>query len=419
MQDNINKNEQDAFNEMIRHKLENHQLPVDASIWNEIKARLTTGKRKIIPFWWWLSGGAAVAVLALLFTLRPLSESKDSFSISTNTTTRHEKIRTNQVEKLQANRIILPIKKTVIPVRLSTQYRGPVKSSIAFEDYPTQVVINDSTQRNKTIGNKVETSGETDDKKIALKTSENIDSLAKNKRDIPNSLIEKKAGNEVITSTKHKGSWLLAASLGSNGSVPTGNGQYNTSLDDKNIVSAGTNYTSIMTPNNFQNITYTPPLSFGLIVRRNLNNVFSLESGLVYTYLLTTFENTGVQRNDARLHLHYIGVPLNVIAQIWNHPKWEIYLSAGGMIEKGIKSIYVQNSYSTNQTITTTASTDINGVQWSVNGAIGTTYKIQRNIGIFFEPKISCYFDNNQPLSARTEHPVVIGLTAGIRFKFK
>jgi len=418
MQNNINKNEPDAFSEMIRQKLENHHLPVEASIWTEIKARLTSGKRRILPLWWWISGGAAVAVIALIFTLRPLSESKEPISMSTNTTSRHEQIQLKQVAKLQLHSKTQPIKKAIIPIRLKTQSSNPTNSTTALHDLPTQLTIHDSIERSKTIENNIENSRKTEEDALALKTTEKTDSVTKTTRNIPNSLIER-AGNEVLTSTRHKGSWLLAASLGSNGSVPSGNGKYGALLGDKNIVSASTNYTSIMTPNNFQNITYTPPLSFGLVIRKVLNNKVGLESGLVYTYLLTTFENTGVQRNDARLHLHYIGVPVNLIVQIWNQPKWEIYMSAGGMIEKGIKSIYVQNQYSTSQTITTTAVTDINGVQWSVNGAIGTTYKIQRNVGIFFEPKISYYFDNNQPLSARTEHPVVIGLSAGVRLQFK
>jgi len=190
-------------------------------------------------------------------------------------------------------------------------------------------------------------------------------------------------------------------------------------MGEKTIVNAPTNYTSIMAPNDFQDITYTPPVSFGLVVRKNITKTLSLESGLVYTYLLTTFKNSGTQQNEARLHLHYIGVPLNVIVTLWNNPKWEIYLSGGGMVEKGIRSVYVQNLYVSNQTITTTAATSIEGVQWSVNGAVGTTYKIKRYLGIFFEPKISYFFDNNQPISARTDQPVVIGLSAGIRFQFK
>jgi len=163
---------------------------------------------------------------------------------------------------------------------------------------------------------------------------------------------------------------------------------------------------------------HLPPVSFGFMVRKNLDKVWSLESGLVYTYMLSTFDNQGTQRRDAKLHLHYIGVPLNIVFRIWNNPIFEVYISGGGMVEKGLQSVYIQNEYYGNQIFTTNAQTNIDGLQWSLNGAIGTTYKLQRNIGIYFEPKFSYFFDNNQPVSARTDKPIVVGLTAGLRFQF-
>ena len=417
MQNNINKNERDAFSDFIRQKLDNHQLPVDDTIWDEIKAHLTTSKRKILPFWLWLSGTAAVAVLALIVTLHPLTESKGPIAKSTKGSIQHEQIRSKQVTKRNINNSIQPINKPTIPDQLKTQLSGQIKSTIALYYPPAQLVVTDSTKRIKTNGNRMDNNEKTAES-IALNSAGINDSVTGNQREIPNSLVEKNI-DETAVQKKHKSSWLLAASAGSNGSIPTGNGNYNLLQGDKNIVSATTSYTDIMTPNEFQTINYTPPISFGLNIRKNLNKEWSLESGVVYTYLLTTFENNGVQRNDARLHLHYIGVPLNLVARLWDLPKWEIYLSGGIMLEKGIKSVYIQNQYIGNQTITTTAVSDINGLQWSVNGAVGTTYKIQRNIGIFFEPKLSYFFDNNQPLSARTEDPIVIGLSAGVRFRFK
>ena len=417
MQNNINKNERDAFSDLIRQKLENHRLTVDSSIWEGIKARLTSNKRKIMPFWWWLSGGAAVAVLALLFTLQPLSESKEVITKSTKGTLIHVPAQPKQVVKPQFNEPIQPQKEPIIASQSKIQLSVQGSSSIASNFTPAQRVVNDSVERIKTTENRIGNSQKAP-VNTELASSQSNDSVKGNQREIPNSLVAKNSDEPVVTK-KHKSSWLLAATVGSNGSLPTGNGNGEFLAGDKTIVSATPDYTSIMTPNEFRTINYLPPLSFGVTVRKNLNKEWSLESGLVYTYLLTTFENTGVQRNDARLHLHYIGVPLNLVAQLWNLPKWEIYLSGGAMLEKGIKSVYVQNQYIGNQTITTTALTDINGFQWSVNGAAGTTYKIQRNIGIFFEPKISYYFDNNQPLSARTENPIVIGLSAGVRFRFK
>ena len=40
MQNNINNNERDAFSDIFRQKLENHQIPVNAAIWDEIEERL-------------------------------------------------------------------------------------------------------------------------------------------------------------------------------------------------------------------------------------------------------------------------------------------------------------------------------------------------------------------------------------------
>ena len=422
MQNTINNNERDAFSDIFRQKLENHEVPVDANSWDQINARLKSGKRRIIPFWLWLSGGAAVAALALLFVLRPLTESFEPIAKTIHTKTIQVP---EQRKSIASNQPIASVQTTgskIKPVQLKTQESTVVHVSVPLDYPPAQVSYHELIDSSKTSV-AVSTTNLNDKNSIAQNSTTKKDSVSKSNRYIPESLVEEPV-NEPIASTKNKNGWLLAASVGSNSyfssATGDGNGYYAVSPQgDKNIVSAATNYTSIMTPNDFQNISYVPPVSFGLVVRKNLTKTLSLESGLVYTYLLTSFENNGLQRNDARLHLHYLGVPLNVIAKLWNNPKWEIYLSGGGMLEKGIRSVYVQNQYVFNQTITTTAATNIDGVQWSVNGAVGTTYKIRRNLGIFFEPKIAYYFNNNQPISARTEQPVVIGLTAGLRIQFK
>jgi hypothetical protein len=418
MQNNLNKNEQDAFSENIRQKLENHRLPVDATLWEEIKARLESKKRKVIPFWFWLSGGAAVATLALFFTLQPIHKTYDTFV----------EVKTTIKQQLPGKRGSIANSQQPKEVHTNTPQSGQgktfsktkinlVESTIALNSPSAQPYNNtpiDSNKTNRVNENSVRGNGN----KIAENTTEKKDTDSLSKRYIPENLVEKQV-DEPIVKIKNKNGWLLATAVGLNGSLPTGNGNYTTAGSNLNIISNADGYPGIMKQNDFSNIIYSTPISVGLILRKNITKTWSLESGLVYTYLLTTFENTVVQQNNAKLHLHYIGVPLNLIAQLWNNPKWEIYLSGGGMMEKGIRSVYVQNQYVNNQTITTTTSTNIEGIQWSVNGAVGLAYKIQQNIGLFFEPKISYYYNNNQPISARTEYPVVFGLSAGVRFKFK
>jgi len=416
MQNNINNNERDAFSEAIRQKLEKHEMPVDANSWDQIQTRLKSGKRKVLPFWFWLSGGAAVAALALLFVLRPLTESKEQIARTIHTNTIQAPVQRKSIANNRNKTSIQTNGTKIRTVQLKTQESTKVDVSVPLDYPPAQVAYPEPADSSKTSVKESFTNLNTKNE-IAQNTTKK-DSVSKSNRYIPGSLIEERV-NEPIARKKNQEGWLLAASVGSNSNPATGNGDNAVFMGEKTIVNAPTNYTSIMAPNDFQDITYTPPVSFGLVVRKNITKTLSLESGLVYTYLLTTFKNSGTQQNEARLHLHYIGVPLNVIVTLWNNPKWEIYLSGGGMVEKGIRSVYVQNLYVSNQTITTTAATSIEGVQWSVNGAVGTTYKIKRYLGIFFEPKISYFFNNNQPISARTDQPVVIGLSAGIRFQFK
>ncbi|MBP1664644.1 MAG: outer membrane protein beta-barrel domain, partial [Bacteroidetes bacterium] len=59
----------------------------------------------------------------------------------------------------------------------------------------------------------------------------------------------------------------------------------------------------------------------------------------------------------------------------------------------------------------------IEGLQWSLNTGLGVNYKIQKDLSLFFEPKMTFYLDNNQPMSARTENPLVIGLNGGLRIE--
>jgi len=422
MQNNINNNEQDAFSEVFRQKLENHQLPVDAECWNEIEARLKSKKRRIIPFWFWLSGGAAVAGLALLFTLRSPSESTGLIGRSKPANTQQKQILTKQIAKLQAQQLT-PVEK--VPAKNATNQQpseNKKETSIAEKEFAQiQAASNDTAGTNKIIENTITKHPNTQED-FAQTNARIKDSVSSNisTKVLPDKLVAKST-DEPVAKQKNKQNWLLAAAFGTGGGMGSNgiNGELASTPRNSYLTSATADYSNMLTQNDFSQKNYMAPISFGLIIRKSLDKTISIESGLVYTYLLSTFENSGMQHNDAKLHLHYIGIPLNLVGRLWENSKWDLYLSAGTMAEKGIQSVYVQNQYAGNQVITTIAKTNINGFQWSINGAVGVTYKVQRNWGIYFEPKLSYFFDNNQPVSARTENPVVIGVTAGVRFRIK
>jgi hypothetical protein len=431
MQDNINNNKPDAFSELMKQKLENHQLPVDLNDWSAIEKRLNKkGKRKIIPWWMWLPMGSA-AVLTLLFTLRSFNEKPD-YAVKSNS---HEVTQQAETPKqytaqqtvakvdMSGNQIsnaplaVLKQKQTSVQNRNNVVIDLPNKVTVAFDSV--------SNERNSSIA--TTTLRAVEKEPIAQVAVQQNDSL-QNKQEMKKTVLDPNPDESIAAvpqkKSKHN-NWMLAASYGSQGNVDlasnNGGGDFVSSSPnfyDKTLSAVNTNYTSILATNDFTKKTYNDPLSFGLTVRKQLNKTLSLESGLVYTYLLSTFENSGVQRSEAKLHLHYIGIPVNLITELWENSKWEVYLSTGFMAEKGIQSLYVQSQYFGAEVVTTTAKTNINGIQWSINGGVGVSYKIKRQLGIYFEPKYSRYFDNNQPVSARTDHPFVFGLSAGLRIGF-
>jgi hypothetical protein len=432
MQDNINNNKPDAFSEMMKQKLENHQLLVDLNDWSAIEKRLNKkGKRKIIPWWMWLPMGSA-AVLTLLFTLRSFNETPD-YAVKSNShavTQQAEtpKRYTAQQSIAKTNTSVNHISKTTLAVLKQKQTSVQNHNSVVI-DLPNKVTgafDSVSNERNSSIA--TTTLRAVEKEPIAQQVAVLQNDSVQNKPEKKKTVLDPNPDEMIAAVDKQKSkhnNWMLAASYGSQGNADLASnsrvGDFVSSSPnsyDKTLSAVNTNYTSILATNDFTKKTYNDPLSFGLTVRKQLNKTLSMESGLVYTYLLSTFENSGVQRSEAKLHLHYIGIPVNLITELWENSKWEVYLSTGFMAEKGIQSLYVQSQYFGAEVVTTTAKTNINGIQWSINGGVGVSYKIKRQLGVYFEPKFSRYFENNQPVSARTDHPFVFGLSAGLRIGF-
>lgn len=88
----------------------------------------------------------------------------------------------------------------------------------------------------------------------------------------------------------------------------------------------------------------------------------------------------------------------------------EIALSA-----KGITKIYQGDKFASKNS----TSLNARGVVWSLGAGLGVGYNFIDNFGIYIEPGVSYYFDNDkQPESYRTAHPLMFNLNAGFRFKF-
>ena len=58
------------------------------------------------------------------------------------------------------------------------------------------------------------------------------------------------------------------------------------------------------------------------------------------------------------------------------------------------------------------------GVQWSAAAGLGIEFHLSPLVGLYVDPSLRYYFPGDQPVSIRTQQPLMMGLEAGLRFDF-
>ncbi len=165
--------------------------------------------------------------------------------------------------------------------------------------------------------------------------------------------------------------------------------------------------------------SYGIPLSFGAGVKFGLGPRWSIGTGLNYTLLMRQFYGTyrevsnGVIKNtvssDIRNKQHFIGIPVNFYYDVINNDKINFYAYAGGTAEKCLS-----DSYSLMKT-SIVHKEKAEGIQLSANAGIGVEFMLGRDLGLYIDPSIRYYFENDQPKSIRTVQPLMFGFEIGIR----
>jgi len=157
------------------------------------------------------------------------------------------------------------------------------------------------------------------------------------------------------------------------------------------------------------------PFSAGVMVRGNVTDRLSVETGIIYTYLSSRLTKSGA---EAQVKQHYIGIPLNLIWQAWQQDNWQIYISAGATVEKGVRLALHEHGTKDGVTFDRKTTSGISGVQASSQISPGIEYALNQDWSIYLEPRLSYYFKNGQPTSNRTEHPLTFGIGGGLRYTF-
>lgn len=420
MRDRKEYNEQlDDFSRLVRQKLEGHRIPVDADSWTEIEQRLKPQKRLGQRLWWMAGAAAAVAVLVSVYLFRPQDNIDKQIATVGQTSSIDQElsvITEKKHDQAEEPAYPAPVKKKPLPQSVGSPAQQ-TKSVVTSRGVVNTVADIEKTLSTDSVAQEIE-------KKLSeliadagsdVETSDSVPAKSdvKRKEEPKVWLAEKK--------NKKEKDWLLAASFSSNGSVSNNNVgdrmmYYNYPGPLKGEMTNDISLFAAKDPYTLGNAEHSLPLSFGISVRKNLSDRFGIETGLVYTYLSSRFNSASSAGDamEAKQELHYLGIPLNAVVYLWDNSNWNIYMSAGGMGEKGLSRSYTYSKRNANGSI----KEGIDGIQWSLNAAVGISYRIYQDWGIYFEPKYSYFFDNNQPASIRTDKHSFFGFNAGFRFEF-
>ena len=175
---------------------------------------------------------------------------------------------------------------------------------------------------------------------------------------------------------------------------------------------------------NKQSTVYTEakhrqPVTMGASIKYNLDEKWSLTSGLTYTILSSQLRSG----SDSHYYiseqtLHNIGIPLSINYNLWKVRNVSIYVSGGGMVEKNVSG-KLSTDYVVNDKLESTEKDNISidQLQWSLNTSVGVEYNLFSKIGLYVEPGVIYYFKNGSEVETiYKEKPVNVNLRVGLRF---
>lgn len=154
---------------------------------------------------------------------------------------------------------------------------------------------------------------------------------------------------------------------------------------------------------------HSQPIKAGVSLGYKLNNRWSVQTGVTYSYLSSDFTyDDGRPKENQRLH--YVGVPLTASYSIVKGRKAEVYVTGGGEVEKLVKGkISSENNEE--------EKVKEHRPQWSVKAAVGGAYHFTPSLSVYVEPGVSHHFDNHSDVeNVYKDRPTSFSLNMGVRF---
>lgn len=406
--------ERDTLDDLFRSKLQDFEVDTTPEDWEAIASRLP-GKASV-PFRRALRYWAAAAVVSLLMVTGGVYMSNKEAAntpVAQEIKRQTEDVKSRLTEELITNKEqIVPAVTASIPAVLKTSTattrtrmranlseRNLVSDTIQEEALSEEVEVTDVVAASDTVA-----------EQVLLRSADSRSLIADAQ---PVSRKEK---------TKSPSKWGLGMgagglSAGSNNSVNAFALRSGEGVDE---------HLSSMNAVMFDNqlpktdVKHKTPVSFGLSVSRFLNNRFSLQTGLNYSFLSSEWTTNSRYHGESKQKLHFIGIPLSLSYKIAEWNSFQFYAAAGGMTEVNVSGKVRTRLFSEGEQISSeTQNRRMKEWLWSVNARAGVSYPVIRFVSAFAEVGAGYYFDNGSKIETiHSEKPFNVSLQVGFRLGF-
>jgi hypothetical protein len=150
--------------------------------------------------------------------------------------------------------------------------------------------------------------------------------------------------------------------------------------------------------------THYFPLQVGLSTRIPLSEQLSFTTGLTYSLYCSKYTMTVTR--DKWQRVHYLGIPIRLDRTIVSTDRFDVYAGGGFLGDICLKATLPGANIPTDRP------------SLSLIGAGGIQMNATKRLGFYIEPELSWRIPaRDYPLvTYRSEHPVMVSVTAGIRF---
>lgn len=392
----MKQNENNPWLDEIRDEILDFQAEIPANGWERVSSALPDRNRYVLPGRWWAVAASVLLCLALgggylLYQAAPEEMVQDSM-LAQEVPESADNPEWKDEETVDEE---VPVKQNVYVVHAHHPAHRKVDS-----------VIQDTTQLVASV-NAVASVIDVED---IAEEPQDRDTVVTVRRDIDvNEPLW--ALNQSEASAPTKSHWTVGLHVGGHGSLldlaqsgdfMSGPGH---SQNDPYHGSGSTGNPSIPATDDVTSSDHHLSFSFGLSAGKEIYPQTFLETGVVYTLLMSDVNLR--YSGEALQRIQYIGIPLRVNYTLASGKSSQFYVGGGVMLEHVLSAKREEKRIA------------VKPWQWSSNLSVGLQTQIARKMSLYLEPGVSWYFstDKNVP-TLRSESPAYFNLKAGIRFSY-